>query len=145
MSRVSPSRGSISLMRGITIVGCGLDSGETLVAAAACAAARPGGEHPRLFVTAAIGPGSEAESVLVAAVSGQPFVGEHQFRTAASPVIAARHAGTALDPAALVEQARSSDGSLLVTAAPGGLMAPLTEHYSNRDLARELGLPLVIA
>src|SRR3954452_4929989 len=132
-------------MRGITVVGCGLDSGETLVAAAACAAVRASGEDPRLFVTAAIGPGAEAESVLVAAVSGQPFVSEHQFRTAASPVIAARHAGTELDPATLVAQARESEERLIVAAAPGGLMSPLTEHYSNRDFARELGLPLVIA
>src|SRR3954451_3282141 len=133
-------------MRGITVVGCGLDSGETLVAAAACAAVRAGGEDPRLFVTAALGPAAEAESVLVAAVSGQPFVSEHVFRTAASPVIAARHSGGQLDPAALVEQARADDDAgLLVAAAPGGLLAPITEHYSNRDFTRELGLPLVIA
>src|SRR5437868_3929782 len=35
-------------------------------------------------------------------------------------------------------------GETLVAAAPGGLMSPLTEHYNNRDFARELGLPLVI-
>ena len=132
-------------MRGITVVGCGLDSGEALVAAAACAAARNTGEDPRLVVTAALGPGAEAESVLVAAVSGQPFVSEHLYRTPASPVIAARHAGSQLDPAALVAQALQADGSLLVAATPGGLLAPLTAHYSNRDFARELGLPLVIA
>ncbi len=133
-------------MRGITVVGCGLDSGEALVAAAACAGARTAGQDPRLYVTAALGPGAEAESVLIAAVSGQPFVSKHLFRTAASPAIAARHAGTQLDPAALIEDARATaDGGLLVAAAPGGLLAPLTEHYSNRDFARELGLPLVIA
>jgi hypothetical protein len=32
-----------------------------------------------------------------------------------------------------------------VAAAPGGFLAPLTEHYSVRDFARELGMPLVIA
>jgi dethiobiotin synthetase len=133
-------------MRGVTVVGCGLDSGETLVAAAACAAARAAGEDPQLFVTAALGPNAEADSELAAAVSGQPFVTEHVFRTAASPLIAARHSGAAIDPAALVERARSSSGgSLLVAAAPGGFLAPLTEHYSVRDFARELGMPLVVA
>jgi dethiobiotin synthetase len=133
-------------VRGITVVGCGLDSGETLVAAAACAAARTTGEDPRLFVTAALGPAAEAESVLVAAVAGQPFTSSHVLRTAASPAIAAHHAGTQLDPGTLVAAAReAADAGLLVAAAPGGLLAPLTEHYSNRDFARELGLPLVIA
>ncbi len=133
-------------MRGVTIVGCGLESGEILVAAAAWAGARGAGEDPQVFVTAALGPNAEAESDLAAAVSGQPFVTEHVFRTAGSPLIAARHSGARIDPAALVERARSSSGgSLLVAAAPGGFLAPLTEHYSVRDFARELGMPLVIA
>jgi dethiobiotin synthetase len=133
-------------MRGVTVVGCGLDSGEILVAAAACAGARGAGEDAQLVVTAALGPNAEADSELAAAVSGQPFVTEHVFRAAASPLIAARHSGSQIDPAALVERARSSSGgSLLVAAAPGGFLAPLTEHYSVRDYARELGMPLVIA
>jgi dethiobiotin synthetase len=133
-------------MRGVIVVGCGVDSGETLVAAGACAAARAAGEDPRLFVTASLGPNAEAEAVLTAAVSGQPFVTDHVFRTAASPVIAARHAGGQLDPAGLVAKAQeSADGGMLVAAAPGGFLAPLTEHYSVRDFARELGLPIVIA
>lgn len=63
----------------------------------------------------------------------------------ASPVIAARHRGHQLDPALLVSEARPAPPDIAVVAAPGGLLAPLTEHYSVRDLARELGLPLVIA
>lgn len=131
-------------MRGVTVVGCGLDSGETIVAAGACAAARAAGEDARLFVTAALGPSAEADSALAAGIGGtQPVTA---FRTAAAPLIAAKHAGAQLDPAALVEQARSAaDGGLLVAAAPGGFLAPLTEHYSVRDFARELGLPIVIA
>jgi dethiobiotin synthetase len=133
-------------MRGVTVVGCGLDSGETLVAAAACAAARGAGEDPQLFVIATLGPTAEADSELAAAFSGRPSGTDHVFRTAASPLIAARHAGAQIDPAALVERARfAADGGLLVAVAPGGFLAPLTEHYSVRDFARELGMPLVIA
>jgi dethiobiotin synthetase len=132
-------------VRGITVVGCGVDSGEVAVARA-LAEAIP---DARVFVTTEL--------------------------SAASPVIAARHAGQALDPAALVADATGDGptatdsakpmapgvlarpliaakpmgpgaaGRPLIAAAPGGLMAPLTEHYSNRDFARELGLPLVIA
>src|SRR4051795_5500161 len=116
-------------MRGITVVGCGLDSGE-LVAARALRDAVP---SARLFVTAAVGENADSQA-------------ERRFRSGAAPVIAARHAGTAIDPAALVAEARDSAGDeVLIAAAPGGLLAPLTEHYSNRDFARELGLPLVIA
>src|SRR3954466_2281844 len=116
-------------MRGITVVGCGLDSGE-LLAATALRDALP---NARLFVTAAVGESADSEA-------------ERRFRSGAAPVIAARHAGTAIDPAALVAEARDSAGDeVLIAAAPGGLLAPLTEHYSNRDFARELGLPLVIA
>src|SRR4051794_17331746 len=133
-------------MRGVIVVGCGVDSGEMLVAAGAHAAARAAGESPHLFVTSALGPNAEAESALAATVSGQPSVTDHVFRTAASPVIAARHAGGQLDPAELVAKAQETAGEgLLVTAAPGGFLAPVTEHYSVRDFARELGLPIVIA
>jgi dethiobiotin synthetase len=124
-------------MRGVTVVGCGLDSGEALVAAAAHGAAAAAGEDARLFVTAAIGTGAEEEAELTGAAVA--------LRTAATPAIAARHAGTQLDPAALVQQARTAAGDgLLVAAAPGGLMAPLTQHYSVRDFARELGMPLML-
>jgi hypothetical protein len=62
-------------------------------------------------------------------------------------LVAARLAGAELDPERLIADARraAEDADLLVVATSGGLMAPLTERYANRDLARELGLPLVLA
>jgi dethiobiotin synthetase len=115
------------VMRGLTIVGCGVDSGE-VAAATAIRDALPGA---RLLVTAALGQGADS-------------AGERSFRAAAAPVIAARHAGGSLDPHALVDEVRDSEDPV-VAAAPGGLMASLTERYTNRDFARELGLPMVIA
>ena len=119
----------MAAMRGITVVGSGLDSGE-LVVARAVAGALP---EARLFVTATLGAGADSP-------------GERAFRGAASPVIAARHAGAALDPATLVAEARGGgEDEVVIAAAPGGLMSSLTERYTNRDFARELGLPLVVA
>jgi dethiobiotin synthetase len=133
-------------MRGVIVVGCGLDSGEVLVAAAACAAARAAGEDGRLYLAATVGADAEAAATLAADVAGDSSATDHVLRTAASPVIAARHAGAELDPGALLERARESAGDgLLVAAVPGGVMAPLTERYAVRDLARELGLPVVLA
>jgi AAA domain len=64
-----------------------------------------------------------------------------------TPCVAARLGGTRLDPVQLLDGARrAGEGAeLLVVATRGGLMAPITERYANRDLARELGLPVVLA
>jgi dethiobiotin synthetase len=118
-------------VHGITIVGSGIDSGELRVAAA-CAAA--GATPVALY---ALGPEAERH----AQAAGVTEV----LATAAAPVIAARHAGAQLDPAALVADAHSHGDHLIAIAAPGGFLASITEHYSVRDLARELGLPVVIA
>ena len=68
------------------------------------------------------------------------------FTTVASPAIAARHQGTGLDPAGVVAAARSAAADqVAVISVPGGLLAPLTPRYCVRDLARELGFPLVLA
>lgn len=64
--------------------------------------------------------------------------------SAASLLTAARHTGTSIDPGELVAYARAADGPVLASAG-GGLLAPLTARYAVRDLAVELGLPLVLA
>jgi dethiobiotin synthetase len=118
----------MAAMRGIMVVGSGLDGGELVVARAL----RDALPEARLFVTTTLGAGADSPA-------------ERAFRGAASPVIAARHAGAAFDPATLVAEARAGGGDdPVIAAAPGGLMSSLTERYTNRDLARELGLPLVV-
>src|SRR3954447_22835444 len=48
---------------------------------------------------------------------------------------------------ALLDEASRAgeEAELLVVATSGGLLAPLAERYSNRDLAAELALPVVVA
>src|SRR5437764_7848336 len=62
-------------------------------------------------------------------------------------LIAAKLAGAELEPERLLEDARaaSEGGGPIVVATSGGLMGPITERFANRDLARELALPLVLA
>jgi dethiobiotin synthetase len=115
-------------MRGLVVVGSGLDSGEVEVALALHDAFG----DARVFVTAELGTASDDRAARV-------------FRSSAAPVIAARHAGGSLDPGSLIAEAHADGDTTLIAAAPGGLMASLTERYTNRDFARELGLPLVIA
>jgi dethiobiotin synthetase len=104
-------------MQGLVTIGTSAGEAELAVADALCAT-RPGA---RRFDAAAAGP--------------------------AAPLIAARLAGSRLEPEGLLEGARrAGEGAeLLVVATSGGLMAPITERYLNRDLARELALPVVLA
>lgn len=89
------------------------------------------------------------ELLAAAANAGQSpeEVAPYRFGPAASPQYAAELAGVVLDPAELVKAARAAAASAdtLVTEGVGGLMVPLTAGYLVRDLALELGLPLVIA
>jgi hypothetical protein len=69
-----------------------------------------------------------------------------RLQTVASPAVAARHTGEELDPAALLQRAREiGESEVAVLSLPGGLLAPLSPRYSVRDLARELGWPVVLA
>jgi dethiobiotin synthetase len=71
----------------------------------------------------------------------------YTFGPPASPHLAAELAGTELDPAALVANARAAaeGNDVVVVEGVGGLLVPLTRSYSVRDLAAELALPVVVA
>jgi dethiobiotin synthetase len=74
-------------------------------------------------------------------------VAPYRFGPPLSPHLAAAEAATELDPArvrAAAEEA-SEGADALVAEGVGGLMVPLTSPYLVRDLAVDLGLPVVIA
>lgn len=87
-----------------------------------------------------------AAAIRAAAGGGAATFEASAHNGGAPPAIAARHAGEEIDPAAVVEAARGAaqGADPLVAVSSGGLLAPLTEHYLNRDLALELKLPLVL-
>jgi hypothetical protein len=58
-----------------------------------------------------------------------------------TPAIAAAHAGREYVPAELADEARAAD----VVALDAEVLAPLTARYAVRDLAGELGAPVVVA
>lgn len=64
--------------------------------------------------------------------------------SAASPLTAARHRGDPLDPQDLIAQIASAGEDVVVSVA-GGLLAPVTPRYTVRDLAVDVGLPVVLA
>ena len=83
--------------------------------------------------------------LLAEASGGEPErVAPYRFGPAVSPHWAAELAGVAIEPAHLLELARAAEGTL-VCEGVGGLMVPITTGYLVRDLATDLGLPVVIA
>jgi dethiobiotin synthetase len=110
-------------MRGLFVVGTGPQTGARGVAAALLASADA----------------ADSGTATVAATNDPDAL--------ARPAIVAVHAGKQLEPERLLDEIRAeaSDERLLIVSTAGGLLAPLTERYSNRDLAAELKLPLVVA
>ncbi|MEA2409782.1 MAG: hypothetical protein QOC77_343 [Thermoleophilaceae bacterium] len=136
-------------MQGLVTIGTATGAAELEVAAALCDAAKEGGARPAAFVASAVGGVARAAIDRLADASDTPqaALAARAYEVAAPPLIAARHAGDELLPEPLQDAARAAaaDGDLLVVATSGGLMAPLAERYSNRDLALELGLPVVLS
>jgi len=139
-------------LRGVFVTGTGTEVGKTIVAAAVCAALAARGEAVAAFKPAVTGldddPGEfgrDHELLASVASAGQTpdDVAPYRFGPAVSPHLAAELAGTNIEPAELVAAARAHD--LVVCEGVGGLLVPITPGYLVRDLAMELGLPLVIA
>jgi dethiobiotin synthetase len=142
-------------VRGLFVTGTDTGVGKTVVAAALAAALRDQGERVAAWKPALTGldeppePGWPRDHELLAAITGQAAeaVAPHRFGPAVSPHLAAELAGERLDFEALVASARSAaaGSGALIAEGVGGLLVPLVEGYSVRDLALALGLPLVIA
>jgi dethiobiotin synthetase len=135
-------------MQGLTIAASGNDSRELEVAAAACFACSASGRTPSAFVPVARGAAADATLALIGQATGAApeLIAPHRLAVEAAPYVAAKLAGEAIDPAIVMDRLRAAAaGDVLVTALAGGLLAPLTARYSVRDLARDLGAPVVVA
>jgi dethiobiotin synthetase len=122
------------------------------VAAAVCAALAARGEPVAALkpvVTGLDEPAGEwpYDHVLLARAAGgrqaPEDVAPYRFGPAVSPHYAAKLAGEAIEPARIVAAAGRHE--LLVCEGVGGLMVPITTGYLVRDLAVDLGLPVVVA
>ena len=144
-------------MRGIFVTGTDTGVGKSVLAAAACAALAARGETVAAFKPAVTGlaeppaPGWPPDHELLAgaANAGQTPAGvaPHRFGPALSPHYAAQLDGRSIEPTTLVAAARAAAAAAdaLVCEGVGGLLVPLTPGYLVRDLALDLGLPVVVA
>jgi dethiobiotin synthetase len=72
-------------------------------------------------------------------------VAPYRFGPPLSPHYAAELAGETIEPARLVAAAHAAGDGPLIAEGVGGLLVPITPGYLVRDLAIDLGLPLLIA
>ena len=149
-------------MRGLFVTGTDTAAGKTVLSACLLAAMHADGERARACKPVLTGldtpqggtgepppAGWPADDELLAAVTGveRHEVSPLRFGAPASPHLAAELAGETIDPRDLLARTRAAvaGASVAVVEGVGGLLVPLSEGYLVRDLAVELGLPLLVA
>jgi len=127
--------------------------GKSVVAASICAALVARGERVAAFKPVVTGldepPGEwpRDHELLARAAGGDQApeqVAPYRFGPPVSPHFAAELAGETIEPARLVEAARARGERLVMVEGVGGLLVPITPGYLVRDLAVDLGLPVVV-
>jgi dethiobiotin synthetase len=141
--------------RGIFVTGTDTGVGKSVLAAAICAGLAARGERVAALkpvVTGLDEPSGEwprdHELLAVAASAGQApeGVAPYRFGPPVAPHYAAELAGVRIEPARLLELARAAtEADALVVEGVGGMMVPITTGYLVRDLAVDLGLPVLVA
>jgi len=141
------------MVLGLLVTGTDTGVGKTVVSAACAGALRVGGRRVAAYKPVVSGldgldPHWPADHELLAAITGQGSaeVAPVCFGPPLSPHLAAAQAGVELEPTALVAGAhRAAAGAqVLIVEGVGGLRVPLTGDYDVRDLAVDLGLPVVV-
>ena len=142
-------------MRGLFVTGTDTGAGKTVVAAAICAALRAQGTRAVPFKPVVTGEDEvpdhawPPDHVLLGRAAGVPAdeVSPARFGPPVSPHLAQEIEGAPLHPVELAAAAHDAGAraEVLVVEGVGGLLVPLTEHTTVRDLAADLDLPLVVA
>ena len=150
-------------MRGVFVTGTGTEVGKTVVAAALARTAQAAGARVAVFKPAVSGladyplrpevwdcAAELPDHVLLRLASGSAQaddeIAPYRYGPAVSPHLAAELSGEPIDPDRLRGAAldATEDTDLLVCEGVGGFLVPLTPDYLVRDLARDLGIPVVI-
>ncbi len=140
-------------MRGLLVTGTDTGVGKTVLSAALLAAMAAAGEpvrayKPVLTGLACAGPaGWPPDHELLAAVTGMRAeeIAPLRYAPAASPQLAAALSGERIDPARLLASVPADPAQTVIVEGVGGLLTPLADGYSVRELAVSLRLPLLVA
>lgn len=142
-------------MRGLFVTATDTEVGKSVTAAALVAALASSGRRVAAFKPAVTGLddepgpfGRDHELLAAVASAGQTpeEVAPYRFGPPLSPHLAAELAGVEISPRRLLDHARAqaARAELLVCEGVGGLLVPLTPDFLIRELAVELGLPVVV-
>jgi dethiobiotin synthetase len=143
-------------LRGVFVAGTDTGVGKTFVSAGLARAAVADGRRIAVMKPVAAGAdptpaglrNDDALALIAAAGSTAPYgdVNPYCLPTAASPHIAAALAGCRIEPAVVVEAARrlAGGGDWLLVEGAGGWHAPTGPGETMADLARALGLPVLL-
>ena len=134
------------------VTGTGTEVGKTVVAAVIARTLAAEGKTVAVFKPAVTGLDEEGEPdhALLRRAAGSAQSDEeiapYRYGPPASPHLAAELAGEEIDPELLLSRARAAgaNADVLVCEGVGGLLVPLRGNYLVRDLAVDLGLPLVV-
>ncbi len=145
-------------MRGLFVTGTGTGVGKTILSAALLAAMAAGGERVRAHKPVVTGldesPGEwppDHELLAFAAGMDPEAVAPLRYGPAVSPHLAAELADRPIDSdriataAGAALDAATTREAVLIVEGVGGLLVPLTNDSTVRDLATTLKLPLLIA
>ena len=138
-------------MRGLFVTGTDTSVGKTVLSAAIVAALRAKCVRVTALkpvITGLDETGPADHEVLAQAAGARPErVAVISYQPPVSPHLAAELAGQPISPDALLQAIaeRTRGGDLVVVEGVGGLLVPLSDSYDVRALARELGLPLLVA
>jgi dethiobiotin synthetase len=137
---------------GVFVTGTGTEVGKTVVAAVLARTLAVAGRRVAVFKPAVTGldEGVETDHALLRRASGSEQSDEeiapYRYGPPASPHLAAALAGEEVDPGRLLKAARAAAAAadVLVCEGVGGLLVPLSPSYLVRDLAADLGYPMVV-
>jgi dethiobiotin synthetase len=154
----------MATVKGFFVTGTGTEVGKTVVAAVLAQGLRRRGSTVAVFKPAVTGldePGETDHALLrraAGSAQSDDEIAPYRFGPPASPHLAAAEAGEEIGPERLRQTALAAGGGadVLICEGVGGLLVPLTWRvdppmgeeratYTVRDLAVDLGLPLVVA
>jgi len=137
---------------GVFVTGTGTEVGKTVVAAVIARTFAAEGKRVHVFKPAVTGldEGVETDHALLRRASGseqsEEEIAPYRYGPPASPHLAAALAGEEIDPERLRQAATAAaaGAEAIVCEGVGGLLVPLSPDYLVRDLAVDLGYPLVV-
>jgi dethiobiotin synthetase len=138
-------------LRGLFVTGTDTGVGKTLISAALLRYARRLGLVPIPFKPAETGCAPEPADARALWHAADPPIPKaevclYALRLPVAPLAAAAGEGVRIDPRLISQRAAdlAAKGDLLVVEGAGGLLVPYAEAVTGLDIAKQLGLPLLV-